>query len=275
MSATTERENIMKCVLEVLEIDEAAAGKLATEGFIAPSEIHGSSLDALEKAMVNQSLLEADKSDIKNWKEWMACTTANGNKLPRTLHDWTKAFTEDAHDDHYINNRNMKPKAAPNGSGASNNEGTDSNGIGEKQTKVSQRKEPLMMAKTDMDVSVHKPKPMIGKDTQKPKEDTMEGLAMEVTVIKEDNATQEGESKWNQHKHEMPSDRVWMIGNTNASWKQIEGNKEVPQPSQMTGLLLLEVIKWNEKKNKVRSQHMNWKHWNESQDWSVNWNVSR
>ena len=88
----------------------------------------------------------------------------------------------------------------------------------------------------------------------------MKGLAMEVTVVKEDNATQEGESKWNQHKHEMPSDRVWNEGNTNASWKQIEGNKEVPQPSQMTGLLLLEVIKWNKKKNKVRSQHMNWKH---------------
>ena len=45
----------MKCVLEALEIDEAAAGKLATEGSIAPRKIHGSSVDALEKAMVNQS----------------------------------------------------------------------------------------------------------------------------------------------------------------------------------------------------------------------------
>ena len=130
------------------------------------------------------------------------------------------------------------------------------------------------MARTDSDVTVHKAKLTIGKDIQKPQEDTMEGLAMEVKVMKEDNATQEGEFEWNQHKHEMPSDRVWKTGNTNASWKLIEENKEVPEPLQMTGLLLLEVIKWNEKKNKVRSQHMNWKHWNESQDWSVNWNVS-
>ena len=51
------------------------------------------------------------------------------------------------------------------------------------------------MVKTDADVTVHKSKPTIGKDIQKPQEDTMEGLAMEVTVIKEDNATQEGEFK--------------------------------------------------------------------------------
>ena len=75
----------MKHVLEVLDIDEAVAGKLATEGFTTPRKIHGSSMDTLEKAMINQSLLEADKSNIKDWKEWMACTTANGNKLPKTL----------------------------------------------------------------------------------------------------------------------------------------------------------------------------------------------
>ena len=66
----------------------------------------------------------------------MACTTANGNKSPKTLDEWKKAFTEDAHDD-YINNRNMKPKAAPTGSESSNDKGTDSNGNGEKQIKVS------------------------------------------------------------------------------------------------------------------------------------------
>ena len=127
MSATTERENVMKYVLEVLDITESVAGKLATEGFTAPRKMHGSGMDAPEKAMVNQSLLEADKSDTKNWKEWMAHTTANGNKSPKTLDEWKNAFTEDAYDD-YINNRNMMPKAAPTGSGASNNKGTDSNG---------------------------------------------------------------------------------------------------------------------------------------------------
>ena len=66
MSTTTERENIMKCALKALEIDEAAAGKPATEGITAPRKIHGSGVDTPEKAMVNQSLLEADKSDIEN-----------------------------------------------------------------------------------------------------------------------------------------------------------------------------------------------------------------
>ena len=95
MSTATERENVMKHALEALDIDEAVAGKLATEGFTTPRKIHGSSMDTLEKSMVNQSLLEADK----NWKEWMAYTTANGNKLPKTLDEWKKAFTEDTHDD--------------------------------------------------------------------------------------------------------------------------------------------------------------------------------
>ena len=63
---STERENITKCALEALEIDEAAAGKLAIEGFTAPSKMRNSSVDTLKKSMINQSLLEADKSDIKN-----------------------------------------------------------------------------------------------------------------------------------------------------------------------------------------------------------------
>ena len=79
----------------------------------------------------------------------MASTTANGNKLTKTLDEWKNAFTEDAYDD-YINNRNKKSTAEPTGSGASNNKGTYSNGNGEKQIKVSQRKK-LLMVKTDTD----------------------------------------------------------------------------------------------------------------------------
>ena len=80
MATTTERANIMKHILAVLEIDESIHENLAKEGYTTPRKIYGTTMKDLEDAMANQSLNKADQGDIKNLKGWMTYYTSSKGK---------------------------------------------------------------------------------------------------------------------------------------------------------------------------------------------------
>lgn len=98
MTTQDERTQIMKTIMEVLEVEDTVQEALARELYTTPRKLHRASQDNVESALANQGVSDTDSYEIKLFKEWMDSYTENGTKLPITEQEWKDTFTQDAYD---------------------------------------------------------------------------------------------------------------------------------------------------------------------------------
>ena len=88
MTTAAEREEILKGILEVLEVEGTVYQALVGESYTTPRKIYRAKVNDLTSALADQGVVEADINEITAFRDWMHLFTEDGTKLPSTAEEW-------------------------------------------------------------------------------------------------------------------------------------------------------------------------------------------
>ncbi|CAB9521811.1 expressed unknown protein [Seminavis robusta] len=89
----TTKEDIMKYVLDIIDVDESEAATLATAGITTPKSLLRASMENLRKLSADSILTPIQLDELLRFRQWMKSKKDKNETIPTSIDEWKNDFT--------------------------------------------------------------------------------------------------------------------------------------------------------------------------------------